>query len=36
MDVELDATEIAKLLGVAGVSLLNVTATNQSREQRVA
>ncbi len=36
LDVELDATEIAKLLGVPGVALVNPTDTNQSREQRVA
>jgi len=36
LDVELDATEIAKLLGVAGVALVNPTDTGHSREQRVA
>ncbi len=36
LDVELDATEIAKLLGVPGVDLVNPADTNQSREQRVA
>jgi GTP-binding protein HflX len=36
LDVELDATEIAKLLGAAGVALVNPNDTNHGREQRVA